>query len=80
MITRTFKMHDVNVVRIENEEPVFDTVRGYVGDINNPNKVLAKVQEFSESIIAVTGFSEEYSKRYAMDEGFFISNAKCLDD
>lgn len=80
MITRTFKMHDVYVIRMENGEPVRDIVNGYVGDINKPNKVLANVQRISDSIIAITGFSEEYSKRYGMSDDLFISHAKCLDD
>lgn len=80
MITRTFKMHDVNVVRMENGEPVLDTVKGYLGDINKPNKVLADIQEFLDDAVAITGFSEEYSKRYGINENVFISHAKCLDD
>ena len=80
MITRTFKMHDVNVVRMESGKPVLDTVKGYLGDINKPNKVLADIQEFLEGVVAITGFSEEYSKRYGINEKYFISHAKCMDD
>lgn len=80
MITRTIEMHDISVVRMENGQPVLDTVKGYVGDIKKPNKVLEMVQEFDASIIAIASISDAYSKRYGMDEGFFISHAKCLDD
>lgn len=80
MITRTFTMHDVNVVRMTEGQPELSTVKGYVGDISKPNKVLETVQEYDSSIIAITGFSEAYTKRYGMDEGLFISHAKCLDD
>lgn len=80
MITRTFTMHDVSVVRMNNGQPVLDTVKGYVGNISNPNKVLATLKEYSEAIIAITGFSDAYSKRFGMSEYQFILHAKCLDD
>lgn len=80
MITRTIEMHDVNVVRMTEDQPSLYTMRGYVGDISKPNKVLAMLQKLDGSIIAITGFSEAYSKRFGMDERYFVSHAKCLDD
>lgn len=79
MITRTIVMHDVSVVRMNNGEPVLDTVKGYAGDISNPNKLLATLKEYSEDIIAITGISDAYAKRFGMSEYQFILNAKCLD-
>lgn len=80
MITRKIEMHDVSVVRMNNGQPVLDTVKGYVGDISKPNKVLVTLKEYSEDIIAITGFSDAYSKRFGMSEYQFILHAKCLDE
>ena len=80
MITRTIEMHDVNVVAMVDGNPKLYLYTGFVGDISKPNKVLKKLQEKDASIIAITGFSEAYTKRYGMDEGLFIAFAKCLDD
>lgn len=80
MITRTIEMHDVNVVAMVDGQPKLYMYTGFVGDISNTNKVLKKLQERDNSIIAVTGFSDAYTKRYGMDEKMFISFAKCLDD
>lgn len=80
MITRTIEMHDVNVVRMTEGQPSLYTVKSYVGDISKPNKVLKKVQENDGNIIAVTGFSDAYSKRYGMSEDMFMLYATCLDN
>ena len=80
MITRTIEMHDVNVVCMVEGKPELHTVKGYVGDISKPNKVLATIQKCEVNVIAITGFSDAYSKRYGMDEGYFIAHAKCLDE
>ena len=80
MITRTIEMHDVNVVSMVDGNPKLYIYTGFVGDISKPNKVLKKLQEKDSSIIAITGFSETYTKRYGMDEALFIAFAKSLDD
>lgn len=80
MITRTIEMHDVNVVAMTDGQPKLYIVNGYVGDISKPNKVLKKLQERDASIIAVTGFSDTYSKRYGMSEDMFMMYATCLDE
>ncbi len=80
MITRTIDMHDVNVVAMVDGEPKLYMYTGFVGDINKPNKVLKKLQELDSNIIAVTGFSDAYTKRYGMDESLFLKMATCLDD
>ncbi len=80
MITRTIEMHDVNVVAMIDGQPILYTFTGYVGDISKPNKVLKKVRESDANIIAVTGFSEAYSKRYGMSEDMFMLYATCLDN
>ena len=80
MITRTIEMHDVNVVTMVDGNPTLYLYTGFVGDISKPNKVLKKLQEKDASIIAVTGFSDAYTKRYGMEDDLFIKMAKCLDE
>lgn len=80
MITRTIEMHDVNVVAMVDGQPKLYMYTGFVGDTSKPNKVLKKLQEIDNSIIAVTGFSDAYTKRYGMEDALFIKMAKCLDD
>ena len=80
MITRTIEMHDVNVVAMVDGQPKLYMYTGFVGDTSKLNKVLKKLQEFDNSIIVVTGFSDAYTKRYGMEDDLFIKMAKCLDD
>lgn len=80
MITRTIEMHDVNVVAMVDGQPKLYLYTGFAGDISKPNKVLKKLQAKDASIIAVTGFSDAYTKRYGMDEDLFIKMAICLDE
>lgn len=80
MITRTMEMHDVNVVAMIDGQPKLCIVKGYVGDTSKPSKVLKNIQKTDSTVIAVTGFSEAYSKRYGMSEDMFMFYANCLDD
>ena len=80
MITRTIEMHDVNVVAMENGKPILYTYNGFVGDVSKPNKVLKKLQEADNNIIAIADVGRAYTKRYGMEEDLFLKMAKCLDD
>lgn len=81
MITRTIEMHDINVVEMVYGKPELSIVTGYIGDTTKPNKVLKQLHDMGRSgVIAITGISEPYTKRYGMDETYFVAHAKCLDD